>query len=105
LKFTDSNLDLIEIENIIIEPTNTGTNFVIYGNRKGETKKSKGYLVGIDFSSLHMRECMGFENPGEDEDSDYELWKPHGLVTPNCLLGREFSVVRRKRDAKCFNPN
>ena len=38
--------------------------------------------------------------------SDYEQWRPlkpqDGSPAP-CLLGRDFSMQRRKRDAACFN--
>ncbi len=45
----------IQVTNIIIEDTNTGQNFVIYGERtyNGGKFQRKGVIVGFDFSSLH----------------------------------------------------
>jgi len=46
--------------------------------------------------------CSGYDVPGSD-DSDYELWTPNGKLSPDCLLGRKVTYIRRKRLAKCFN--
>lgn len=88
----------IEVTNIIIEPSNTGTSFILYGT----TTDGYGVLVGIDFSSFHLRVCKGSENPNT-EDSDFEYWSPNGQSSPSCLLGRRVSYVRRKRENQCFN--
>ena len=42
----------IDITNIIIEPTNTATTFLIYGETVSN-KKSRGVVVSLDFSKLH----------------------------------------------------
>lgn len=55
----------------------------------------------MNFENLHSN-CVGHDTPNTD-DSDYELWSPNGKVTPDCLLGRKTTYVRRKRTAKCFN--
>ena len=52
---------------------------------------------------MHQRECQGADDP-TDPDSDYELWTPNGRISPDCLLGRSITYTRRKREAKCFNP-
>ena len=95
LKFTDTP---VEVTNIIIETSNTGTSFVLYG----ETETGNGVVVGFDFSTLHTRICKGVESPNTEE-SDFEYWSPNGFVSPNCLLGRKVSYVRRKRENACFN--
>lgn len=82
-----------EITNIVIEPTNTGLSFVIYG---------ENCLVGVDFSSLHPRNCQGFDSP-DAYDSDYELWSPNDENNPKCLMGKKVTYVRRKKEAECFN--
>lgn len=83
LKFTDSP---IEISNIIIEPSNTGTSFVVYG----ENEFGAGVVVGLDFSSLHQRVCKGVDSPNTEE-SDFEYWTPNGNISPSCLLGNNAS--------------
>lgn len=95
LKFTDTP---VEVTNIIIETSNTGTSFILYG----ETESGNGVVVGFDFSTLHTRVCKGVESPNTEE-SDFEYWSPNGFVSPNCLLGRKVSYVRRKRENACFN--
>lgn len=94
-KFTENP---IEVNNIIIEPSNTGTSFVVYG----EANDGTGVVVGIDFSSLHERVCKGADSPNSEE-SDFEYWTPNGYISPSCLLGRKVSYVRRKRESECFN--
>ena len=94
-KFTDNP---IEIDNIIIEPTNTGVSFILYG----EANNGAGVVVGFDFTSLHERVCKGADSPNT-ESSDFEYWSPNGFITPSCLLGRKVSYIRRKRENECFN--
>jgi|ETNmetMinimDraft_14_1059893.scaffolds.fasta_scaffold96669_1 O-succinylbenzoate synthase len=45
----------VEVENIIIEPSNTGQRFVLYGQMINKKKKGDKFavLVNLDFSSLH----------------------------------------------------
>lgn len=52
----------IEVTNIIIEPTNTATNFVLYG----EDMDGQGVVVALDFSSLHKGSCKGADSPNSD---------------------------------------
>ena len=87
-----------EITNIIIEPTNTAQSFLVYGI----ADNTRGLVVGIDFSSLHKRNCQGIESP-DDFDSDYELWSPNDEANPKCLMGKRVTYLRRKREAECFN--
>jgi len=90
----------IEVENIIIEPTNTAEKFIIYGRAKGDT--SGGVVIAADFTPRHQRWCKLPDQPNTPE-SDFETWTPNGKVSPYCLLGRQVSYIRKKREAECFN--
>jgi len=46
-------------------------------------------VYSIDFTTL--RSC---------NDSDYEIWQPHDILTP-CLLGKRVDFYRRKENANC----
>ena len=37
------------------------------------------------------------------ENSDYEIFRPHGRLDNRCLNGQQLKFIRRKRDRKCFN--
>ncbi len=50
-------------------------NFIIVGSVNIDGK-FKNIIVGLDFESLHQRECKGHYKPNA-VDSDYELWVPH----------------------------
>eukprot|EP00828_Plagiopyla_frontata_P032533 TRINITY_DN4239_c0_g1_i2.p1 TRINITY_DN4239_c0_g1~~TRINITY_DN4239_c0_g1_i2.p1 ORF type:complete len:572 (+),score=98.89 TRINITY_DN4239_c0_g1_i2:58-1773(+) len=92
----------VEIENIIIEPTNTATNFIAYGQQENGTS-IKGVILGIDFTFMHQRVCQGEDNPGE-ENSDYEYWVPTGGdKSQRCLMGKRVAYVRRKQNSQCLN--
>lgn len=89
--------DAMLVDNIITEPTVVSQTFIIYGRRGGD-----GVFVHVDFSSLHERQCVGYDAPGT-RDSDYEFWSPHDSLESECLLGRQTFYVRRRRDRECFN--
>ena len=91
----------LQVKNIIIEPSSTSQNFIIYGEalRKGE---KKGVIIGLDFSKLHKPVCLYPESP-DSSQSDYEKWSPSD-GKHSCLLGRKYIITRRKRDVKCYNP-
>lgn len=88
---------VVNVNNIIIEPTNTATSFVLYG----ENDFGKGILISLDFASLHDNTCKGADNPN-GYDSDYETWSPTDSSS-NCILGRKLTFTRKKQDSKCFN--
>lgn len=72
-----------EIENIIMEPSNTASHFLVIG----ENSAGKGVVVALDFTSLHTRNCVESDNPNTDT-SDYETWSPSDNGSRNkCLLG------------------
>jgi len=97
LKISDTP---IEVENIIIEPSNTAEKFVIYGRAKDNT--NKGVIIATDFTPRHQRWCKNPDQPNTAE-SDYETWTPNGKISPFCLLGRQVNYIRKKREAECFN--
>ena len=91
------------VKNIIIEPTSTSQNFIVYGETQSKKGKTKGFTVGLDFSSLHKPECRNPDTPDTDS-SDYETWSPSdGWLGHHCLLGIKSIYIRRKREAACFN--
>ena len=49
----------------------------------------------MDLDDLHQRKCQNIDKAGE-QDSDYELWTPSGLVNPECLFGKKVTYIRRK---------
>jgi len=84
-----------EVENIVVDPTSTSTQFVVHGYRVQSGVKT-GVIVHFDFSGLHERQC---------EDSDYEIWSPTDSqnITGSCYLGQQLAYTRRRRFAECFN--
>eukprot|EP01017_Pseudomicrothorax_dubius_P017810 TRINITY_DN19960_c0_g1_i1.p1 TRINITY_DN19960_c0_g1~~TRINITY_DN19960_c0_g1_i1.p1 ORF type:complete len:466 (+),score=44.82 TRINITY_DN19960_c0_g1_i1:60-1400(+) len=87
----------IEVENIVIEPTNTGEIFILYG----ENANGKGVLVALDLSTVFERPCI-YSDP-KDPGADYEYWAPRGWS--KCLLGHQNTYIRRKREAECLHPD
>ncbi|MCQ2817742.1 MAG: hypothetical protein MJ252_10800 [archaeon] len=82
------------ITNILIEPSASAQNFLVYGFIDKEGYK-KGITIAVDFSSLQMPVC---------KKSDYEIWTPKSSNNVNeCLLGRKISYSRRKRESQCLN--
>jgi hypothetical protein len=63
----------------------------------------KGVLVSIDLATIHQRVCTGQWDPTNPE-SDYEFWVPINFIGDKCLFGKKYKYLRRKRNAKCFNP-
>eukprot|EP01090_Pellita_catalonica_P001691 TRINITY_DN1144_c0_g1_i2.p1 TRINITY_DN1144_c0_g1~~TRINITY_DN1144_c0_g1_i2.p1 ORF type:complete len:826 (-),score=181.56 TRINITY_DN1144_c0_g1_i2:53-2530(-) len=87
--------ELIDATNIVIEPTATAVSFLLYGTRNNKDGTDTGVVVHLDFSTLHERECTA---------DDYEEWSPKDGDGEFCLLGEKRTYLRRKPDAKCFNP-
>jgi hypothetical protein len=90
------------IKNIIIEPTSTSQNFVVYGEsqKKGNTN---GVIIGLDFTGLHEPQCRNPDTPGT-KDSDYEKWTPNdGRIGRECLMGHKTIYIRKMRESQCYN--
>ena len=96
----------VQVTNIIIEPSNTGEHFILYGRTASSAKSAfsapKGIVLTLDFTTLHERACQLPKRPNTPE-SDYETYTPNGHISPDCLMGHKTTYVRRKRDAQCFN--
>jgi hypothetical protein len=82
------------VQNIITEPSNRSTRFIVYGSTTIESNGvsvEQGVVVTLDLEDLHQRKCQGLDTAGEQE-SDYELWTPSGLVNPECLFGKKVNL-------------
>lgn len=87
------------VENIIIEPSATGEQFIVYGSQD-----EAGIIVFLDFAELHQRECVGVDIPGQ-AGSDYEIWTPSDArLGGECLMGHTIQYTRRRQDSQCYNP-
>eukprot|EP00917_Polyrhabdina_sp_WS-2016_P005627 GHVP01012586.1.p1 GENE.GHVP01012586.1~~GHVP01012586.1.p1 ORF type:complete len:916 (+),score=151.78 GHVP01012586.1:372-3119(+) len=91
--------DPISVDNIIIEPTSSTLEFVLYG-----TKGDKGVLYHLDFSTLGQSQCRGLW-AADSVSSDYETWMPSDgrHHEEHCLLGKQSIYTRRKKTSDCFN--
>jgi len=88
-----------QIENIIIEPSSTAQEFIVYG-----WQEESGVIIYVDFSDLHQQNCQGHDSP-DTSASDYETWTPSdGRLGGKCLMGHTVSYIRRKAEKQCFNP-
>ena len=92
----------VTIDNIVTEPNGISQHFLIYGsiNKKG-TKK--GAVISLDFTNLHEPQCKLPDSP-DSKESDYETWSPSdGTTGHECLLGKKYIYIRRKRETQCYN--
>lgn len=86
------------VENIVIEPTASAKEFIVYGYRDGD-----GVAVYVNFAEMHERQCQGEGSP-DTAKSDYESWTPSdGRTGGRCILGRSTNYLRRKQSSRCFN--
>lgn len=94
---------LIEVNNIVTEPSNVATAFLVIGQTLPDSEgKQVGVAIAIDFAQLLTRTCTGAATPDEN-GSDYEKWTPHGYKDRRCLLGKTVTYSRKKRGAICLN--
>lgn len=91
----------IQIKDVIIEPTEMALNFIVVGSTKVEND-FKNIIIGLDFESLHTRECAGHYKPNS-ASSDYELWTMHSSRNSGCIMGRKTTIIRKKQGVRCFN--
>ncbi len=62
----------------------------------------EGVVIHLDFTPMHERSCVGMFDTSS-RTSDFEKWSPYdGRHGGKCLLGRQMTYTRRKRDSKCF---
>ncbi|CAJ1446689.1 unnamed protein product [Effrenium voratum] len=97
---------LLNVTNILIEPTAVSTEFLAFGSIGGA-----GVVYRLDFDVLGWQSCKKPSEPST-ANSDYESWAPsdgtanrdcQNLVSCGCLLGQQVRYVRRKQMSKCFN--
>lgn len=67
----------LDVDNIVIEPNSSVTEFLLYGTRNGI-----GILYHLDFSTLGQPICHGIWSVNS-ESSDYETWSPSGTLNIN----------------------
>lgn len=94
IKISEEN---VLITNIVIEKTNVGLKFLVYGI--SSQNGSYGFMVPLDFSRLMPRDCDHWDDP---DKSDYEIWTPTNQDN-KCLMGKKVSYLRRKASSECFN--
>eukprot|EP00884_Botryococcus_braunii_P007264 jgi/Botrbrau1/16539/Bobra.0327s0006.1 len=99
--------EAIDVQNIRVEPSATSHIFVVHGKAckqtpdqptcsgSGQDDVPPGRMYVID-----IKDVMGVDWK-DCQSQDYEQWSP---PTPEiCLLGKNFTYERRKRESMCFN--
>jgi hypothetical protein len=90
----------VEVNNIIIERSGKGLEFLLYGTAEG-SKSRKSIVYYLDFTE-HMPPCKNVDGAGSS-GSDFELWEPRAVFQgASCILGHEVKYTRRKRNAACM---
>jgi len=91
-----TNLGVIDISNIVVDPTQSSQSFIVLGIRDQIGGDQQGVLIQIDFTGLHQRQCG---------DDDYEWWSPSTNYSNSqmCLNGEMISYSRRIRERECYN--
>ncbi|UKK00004.2 sortilin [Theileria orientalis] len=87
----------LSVNNIVIEPTSSSLEFLLYGNRNGI-----GVVFHLDFTTLNQPACKGIWSINSSS-SDYETWTPKDMSGNECLLGKKVTYKRRKQSSECFN--
>ncbi|KAK2194656.1 bifunctional Sortilin [Babesia duncani] len=87
----------LSVNNIVIEPSSSSLEFLLYGNRNGV-----GVVFHLDFSTLGQPPCKGIWSI-DSASSDYETWHPSDHTGTECLLGKKLTYKRRKQASECFN--
>ncbi|XP_074643389.1 VPS10 domain-containing receptor SorCS3-like isoform X2 [Tubulanus polymorphus] len=79
------------VDGILTEPGLTSLIVTVYGH---ESSLADWNLIKLDFKSLLTKKCA---------NSDYITWFPKDKDEDPCILGLNYTYVRRKPDAYCFN--
>lgn len=88
--------NLVKILSISMEPNTFSQTLIIFAQSVNTTQ---GIVFSVKFNQII---CQGIWDPNTSE-SDYETWIPDSEFS-KCVLGKKMSVVRKKREASCFNP-
>ncbi len=86
---------------ITVKEENHLKKFLI-STRSPKNYKAKSMVITVDISNLHERDCEHIKD--DQVESDYEEWAPHTADEDGCVDGRRITIVRKKPDRKCFNP-
>lgn len=70
----------ILMTNVVTEPSNLSHRVILLGKGINE---EKGFVFGVDFSSLHSRLCVG-EDQATAPHSDYTKFVPHTYASDKC---------------------
>jgi hypothetical protein len=106
--YTVQMAEAISIQNIRVEPTGDSDTFIVHGQACiasdahptcTHDPHSKVPPAGRTYT-MDITDLMGPDLP-ECKDADYEAWSPPRPET--CLLGQNYTMRRRKREASCFN--
>ncbi len=90
----------VEVNNIIIERSGKGLQFLLYGTEEGSGKTRSSVVYYLNFKE-HMSPCKNADSPGDG--SDFEQWEPRNVFQgSSCILGHEVKYTRRKQDATCM---
>ncbi|KAI8370594.1 uncharacterized protein BYT42DRAFT_617135 [Radiomyces spectabilis] len=85
------------------DPKSTSRNFLLVG-RAQRSESSPYQAIHLDFTQMYPRQCVLDE--GNDQKSDFEKWFARDLTPgPDCLMGHEQMMYRRKADRDCYVGN
>ncbi len=91
----------VEVNNIIIERSGKGLQFLLYGTEEGSGKARSSVVYYLNFKE-HVAGCKNVNNPGA-ANSDFEQWEPRNVFQgSSCILGHEVKYTRRKQNSACM---
>lgn len=96
----------MDVHNIRVDPQGVGTAFVIHGTDPQSTPgdgDQDGMVYVLDFDRLLLEGgTTKWVFPTCDAAKDYEWWSP-APPGGGCLLGKNYTMERRRRDSCCLN--
>jgi hypothetical protein len=99
----------MHVHNIRVDPSADGQVLVVHGTDSQNTSGDgdpDGVLYTVDFSKLKYANDKAFAFPACDAAADYEIWNPKVPGDADgCILGKKYTMERRKRDSCCLNDN
>ena len=82
----------VSVGSLEVDAVEKGTSFLLRGSKSlGEV----GVLISFNLGANGLPLCAN--------DMDYEKWVVAGGGVSTCLLGREVTITRRKRNSRCLN--
>jgi hypothetical protein len=99
----------MSVHNIRADPNGEGLVFVVHGTDSQSPSGDgdpDGVLYTVDFGNLKDSSKNDFRFPQCDSSADYEIWNPRVPGDGDgCVLGKKYTMERRKRDSCCLNTN